>query len=70
MKIKFKSPEIKRYIVYVGKGNNSKLIKKIFSNRFWWNIATKKDSNKKVNLVWSQWSKPKVFNSIPKGNAT
>jgi hypothetical protein len=54
--------------VYVGKGNNSKLIKNIFRNRFWWNIVNKNDPNKKINLVWSQWSKPKVFNSIPKAN--
>jgi hypothetical protein len=41
IRIKYKAPETRKYTIYIGKGNNSKLIKKIFANRFWWNIVTK-----------------------------
>ena len=39
------------YKAYVGKGNNSILIKNSLKNRFWWMIV---DSESEVNLHWTQ----------------
>lgn len=38
------------YKYYLGKGNNSALIKQCFNNRWWWT----EDQSKRVNLVWTQ----------------
>ena len=45
-----------KYIVYVGKGNNSKLVKRIFRIRHWWTI-TNDPKNPQINLVWYIYSK-------------
>lgn len=37
--------------VYIGKGNNSRLIKSIMRNRWWW-VVEKDESN--ANFVWTQ----------------
>ncbi len=42
------------YKAFVGKGNNSILIKNVIKNRFWWNIVAEKTSGQEVNFVWSQ----------------
>jgi len=31
--------EDKKYTAFIGKGNNSKLIKSLFDARHWWNIT-------------------------------
>lgn len=46
----------------MGKGNNSKLIKTIFSYRFWWQI-TQEESE--ANLVWTQKSRKKIIDHLP-----
>ena len=53
--------EVRRFKVYVGKGNNSKLVKSIFALRFWWGCT---DNVGEANLVWTQRAKKKVFKSI------
>lgn len=42
------------YKAFVGKGNNSILVKNAIKNRFWWNIVAEKVNNQEVNFVWSQ----------------
>lgn len=39
------------YKAFVGKGNNSILVKNSLKSRFWWNIV---DSESDVNLYWTQ----------------
>lgn len=39
------------YRAFVGKGNNSILIKNTLKNRFWWNIS---DNDVEANLNWQQ----------------
>lgn len=39
LRVSYQRSEIKRYKIFVGKGNNSKLIKMIFASRFWWSIT-------------------------------
>ena len=57
----YECPEAKRYKVFVGKGNNSKLVKAVFQNRFWWTVT---DKEAEANLVWTQKAKKKVFATI------
>lgn len=45
-------PSFTTYTVFIGKGNNSPLIKKIFTSRSWWKLTESKES---ANFVWSQW---------------
>lgn len=36
---------------FVGKGNNSKLIKNIMAKRWWWSLDSKEDNS---NFIWTQ----------------
>lgn len=40
------------YKVFIGKGNNAKLIKKILLSRPWWQVVEHKEE---ANFVWTQW---------------
>lgn len=42
---------IASYKAFVGKGNNSILIKNTLKNRFWWNIS---ENDGEANLYWLQ----------------
>lgn len=44
---------IKRYKVYIGKGNNSLLIKSLLKRRFWLEIVDNPDEDD-INFYWSQ----------------
>lgn len=51
----FIEPEVeleKNYKVYVGRGNNSMLLKGLLKRRFWWTVADKIDEG--VHFVWTQ----------------
>jgi hypothetical protein len=52
---------LKSYKIFVGKGNNSKLIKSIFGSRFWWSLT---NVESEANLIWTQKSRKKVFANI------
>jgi len=39
-KIRISPPPMVLYKAFVGKGNNSILVKNAIKNRFWWNIMT------------------------------
>jgi hypothetical protein len=53
-KIRVTPAPIVLYKAFVGKGNNSILVKNAIKNRFWWNIVAEKTSNQEVNFVWAQ----------------
>ena len=40
-----------KYKYYIGKGNNSMLIKSLMKRRFWWTAV---DDPKEANFVWTQ----------------
>jgi hypothetical protein len=42
-----------KYKVYIGKGNNSLLLKSLMKRRFWWEIADSLDSSG-ISFFWSQ----------------
>lgn len=45
------------YTAFIGKGNNSNLVKKTIQSRNWWTVTEFKE---KANFVWTQW-KDKPF---------
>lgn len=53
-----------QYKYYVGKGNNSELIKRLLSNRNWW-IST--DSQSEANFIWTQWKDKQICEALPEG---
>lgn len=50
-KVQRPSTPVATYKAYVGKGNNSILVKNSLKSRFWWNII---DSQNEINLYWTQ----------------
>ena len=50
------------YKFFVGNGNNPLLVKSVLKQRCWWNQG---DLSENSNLVWTQWKKPKIMESIP-----
>jgi hypothetical protein len=42
-----------KYRVYIGRGNNSLLVKSLMKRRFWWEIVDSFEDGS-VNLYWSQ----------------
>ena len=49
------------YKAFVGKGNNSSLINKIFSSRNWWSFS---DTKERCNFVWTQWKDKECLASL------
>jgi tubulin---tyrosine ligase len=49
---------------YVGKGNNSQLVKAILNQRFWWQAHTKEDLNE-INFLWTEWRCNQELNKLP-----
>ena len=49
------------YRAFVGKGNNSILVKNQLKNRFWWMIV---DSDSEVNLHWTQCKDAKFLQNL------
>jgi hypothetical protein len=54
---------MKPYVIYVGKGNNSTLIKNIVKNRPWWGV-TEDRSDPNINMVWTQLRQNDVLNEF------
>lgn len=50
---------------FVGKGNNSALVKKILSSRNWW-IST--ENIEEANFIWTQWKDKNFIQTLPKGS--
>ena len=45
---------------YIGRGNNSRLIKSIMGKRWWWKIETKEEN---ANFLWTQLKLYSVYQS-------
>lgn len=50
------------YKYFVGKGNNSSLIKKCFSNRNWWSQVNDPTD---AHFIWTQWRDKRVIEQLP-----
>ena len=53
------------YMYYLGKGNNSDLIKRIFMSRPWWTQADE-ETFPNVNLAWTQTLNLKFIHTVPR----
>jgi hypothetical protein len=51
------------YKCFVGKGNNSMLVRTLFKSRFWW-LLHDKDDDDKVNFLWTQLRKKSIMESL------
>lgn len=51
------------YKCFVGKGNNSMLIRTLFKSRFWWLLHEKEDFDK-VNFIWTQLRKKTLMEQL------
>jgi hypothetical protein len=54
---------MKPYIIYVGKGNNSTLIKNVVNNRPWW-VVTEDRNDPTINMVWTQLRQNEVLSDL------
>lgn len=52
--------ECKPYVIYVGKGNNSTLIKNVIKSRPWWQLTEDKN-DPSINMVWTQLRQNEVL---------
>ncbi len=53
-----------QYKYYVGKGNNSFMLRTLFKTRYWWFLHDKEEIEK-VNFMWTQLRKNTILNCIP-----
>ena len=51
------------YKYYIGKGNNSIMVRSLFKNRFWW-IPSDKNEMDSVNFMWTQIKNAKHMESL------
>ncbi len=58
------SEPIATYKAWVGKGNNSILIKNSIKSRFWWNIVDSVEATADANLLWTQSRTPKIIEQL------
>jgi len=52
------------YKCFVGKGNNSFMIRTLFKTRYWWLLHDKEELDK-VNFMWTQLRKNSIMDQLP-----
>ena len=52
-----------QYKCFVGKGNNSILIRTLFKTRYWWLLHDKEEIDK-VNFMWTQLKKNVIMDTL------
>ena len=52
------------YKYFIGKGNNSIMVRSLFKNRFWW-VQHDKEEMEKCNFCWTQIKKPNLMEALP-----
>ncbi len=56
-------PKSTQYKFFVGKGNNSIMVRGTLKQRWWWSYGTRHEEG--LNLLWTQWYKPKFIAALP-----
>ena len=51
------------YKFYVGKGNNSILVRNALKSRFWWSAGDFEEWHE-YNFLWTQWKSNKILSQI------
>ena len=62
-KIQFPTATFAPYKYYIGRGNNSGIVRTALKSRFWWSMGEYDDWSD-YNFVWTQWKSNKVLNSM------
>ena len=62
-KIQFPTATFAPYKYYIGRGNNSGIVRTALKSRFWWSLGEYDDWSD-YNFIWTQWKSNRVLNSI------
>jgi hypothetical protein len=57
--------DMKNLKYFIGKGNNSMLIRMAMKQRWWWTMS---DKEKSYNFIWTQAKQKKAFEKLAKRN--
>jgi hypothetical protein len=52
------------YKYFIGKGNNSIMVRSLFKNRFWW-VQHDKMEIERINFLWTQIKVPNIMEALP-----
>jgi hypothetical protein len=52
------------YKYFIGKGNNSIMVRSLFKNRYWW-VQNDKEEMEKCNFCWTQIKNNKLMEVLP-----
>ena len=61
--LKFPTSTFPPYKYYIGRGNNSILIRAALKTRFWWSMGDFDDWSD-YNFLWTQWKSNKILDQI------
>jgi hypothetical protein len=62
-KIQFPTTTFQPYKYYIGRGNNSGIVRTALKSRFWWSMGDY-DEWEGYNFIWTQWKSNKILNCI------
>lgn len=62
-KIQFPTASFTPYKYYIGRGNNSGIVRTALKSRFWWSLGEYDDWSD-YNFIWTQWKSNRVLNCI------
>jgi hypothetical protein len=55
------------YKYYIGRGNNSMLVRNCLKQRFWWSLGDFEEWDE-YNFIWTQWKTNKIISKIKSNN--
>ena len=61
--LKFPTASFPPYKYYIGRGNNSILVRAALKTRFWWSMGDFEDWSD-YNFMWTQWKSNKILDCI------
>ena len=59
----FPTANFSQYKYYIGRGNNSILVRAALKTRFWWSMGDF-DGWEDYNFMWTQWKSNKIIDSL------
>ena len=62
-KIQFPTSTFQPYKYYIGRGNNSAIVRTALKSRFWWSMGDY-DEWEGYNFIWTQWKSNKILSCI------
>lgn len=62
-KVQFPTASFPPYKYYIGKGNNSGLVRTALKSRFWWSMGDCDDWTD-YHFIWTQWKSNKILNCL------